>query len=138
MALGVSRATSCRADRNYWARGDYRLHRGHDGLGRRSPSTACADPCYSPPFASIVVDGNSGKTLQQTNADLPRHPASLTKIMTLYMLFERAGIRPHQARHRNGSVRARLGTGPDQARPAPGSTLAVEDAIKGLGHEVGQ
>ena len=39
-------------------------------------------------YASIVVDAKTGKTLQETKADLPRHPASLTKIMTLYLLFE--------------------------------------------------
>ena len=44
---------------------------------------------YHPPYASIVVDANSGEVLQATNADSPRHPASLTKIMTLYLLFER-------------------------------------------------
>ena len=44
---------------------------------------------YSPPVASIVVDANNGEVLQATNADAPRHPASLTKIMTLYLLFER-------------------------------------------------
>ena len=43
----------------------------------------------SRPIASIVVDANSGAVLQATNADSPRHPASLTKIMTLYLLFER-------------------------------------------------
>jgi D-alanyl-D-alanine carboxypeptidase len=44
---------------------------------------------YSPPSSSIVVDGNTGKVLQELNPDAPRHPASLTKIMTLYLLFER-------------------------------------------------
>src|SRR5690349_15290542 len=44
---------------------------------------------YSPAFASIIVDGNSGAVLQSTSPDAPRHPASLTKIMTLYLLFER-------------------------------------------------
>src|SRR5262245_30312170 len=44
---------------------------------------------YSPASSSIVVDGNSGKVLEATNADSLRHPASLTKIMTLYLLFER-------------------------------------------------
>ena len=39
-------------------------------------------------FASIVVDAKTGKVLQESNADKLRHPASLTKIMTLYMLFE--------------------------------------------------
>src|SRR5579863_7192000 len=44
---------------------------------------------YSPPVASIVVGGNTGDVLQASNADAARHPASLTKIMTLYLLFER-------------------------------------------------
>src|ERR1041385_3590845 len=44
---------------------------------------------YSPPFASIVVDANTGQTIQEKSADSLRHPASLTKIMTLYLLFER-------------------------------------------------
>ncbi|MDQ0999209.1 D-alanyl-D-alanine carboxypeptidase [Phyllobacterium ifriqiyense] len=38
--------------------------------------------------ASIVVDANTGKTLYSSNADAKRYPASLTKMMTLYMLFE--------------------------------------------------
>ena len=44
---------------------------------------------YEPSTSSIVVDANSGAVMQATNADAPRHPASLTKIMTLYLLFER-------------------------------------------------
>src|SRR5476651_2763202 len=40
-------------------------------------------PSYSPAFASIIVDGNSGATLSANNPDASRHPASLTKIMTL-------------------------------------------------------
>jgi D-alanyl-D-alanine carboxypeptidase len=36
-----------------------------------------------------VVDANSGKVMEAVNADSPRYPASLTKIMTLYLLFER-------------------------------------------------
>src|SRR5215469_4029350 len=44
---------------------------------------------YLPRSASIVVDGNSGTVLQAANPDARCHPASLTKIMTLYLLFER-------------------------------------------------
>ncbi len=44
---------------------------------------------YNPSYASIVVDVNSGAVMQSSNPDSPRHPASLTKIMTLYLLFER-------------------------------------------------
>jgi D-alanyl-D-alanine carboxypeptidase len=35
-------------------------------------------------YAAIVIDANTGKTLFSANADTPRYPASLTKMMTLY------------------------------------------------------
>ena len=38
--------------------------------------------------AAIVVDGVTGKVLYERNADALRYPASLTKMMTLYLLFE--------------------------------------------------
>ena len=40
------------------------------------------------PFASIVIDARNGEVLQQENADTRLHPASLTKMMTLYIAFE--------------------------------------------------
>ena len=43
---------------------------------------------YSPRYAAFVVDAKTGKALHEANADSLRHPASLTKIITLYMLFE--------------------------------------------------
>src|SRR5262249_42419814 len=43
---------------------------------------------YQAPYAAIVVDANSGRVLHASNADRLRHPASITKIMTLYLLFE--------------------------------------------------
>ena len=39
-------------------------------------------------YAAIVVDANNGRTLFQAYATAPRYPASLTKMMTLYLLFE--------------------------------------------------
>jgi len=48
-----------------------------------------AEESYDPAYASIVVDANSGAVMQSSNADSTRHPASLTKVMTLYLLFER-------------------------------------------------
>src|SRR4051812_10834831 len=41
-------------------------------------------PNYNPPYAAIVVDANSDRVLHEASPDEPRHPASLTKIMTLY------------------------------------------------------
>jgi D-alanyl-D-alanine carboxypeptidase len=39
-------------------------------------------------YAAIVVDANTGKTLFSANAGARRYPASLTKMMTLYLTFE--------------------------------------------------
>lgn len=87
---------------------------------------------YSPAFASIIVDGNSGATLTSNNADALRHPASLTKIMTLYMLFEKLeqgklklDSEMEVSAHASSQSPTKLGL-------RPGSTLEVEDAIKAL------
>lgn len=39
-------------------------------------------------YGSIVVDANSGQVLFERRADSPRFPASITKVMTLYLVFE--------------------------------------------------
>src|SRR6266481_4755749 len=87
---------------------------------------------YSPAFSSIIVDGNSGATLSANNPDASRHPASLTKIMTLYLLFERldAGkmkldTEMEVSAHASEQAPTKLGL-------RPGQTIRVEDAIKGL------
>jgi D-alanyl-D-alanine carboxypeptidase len=87
---------------------------------------------YSPAFASIIVDANSGATLSANNPDALRHPASLTKIMTLYLLFERldAGkikLDTEMAVSEHASEQA-----PTKLGLRPGQTIKVEDAIKGL------
>lgn len=43
---------------------------------------------YAARDAAIVIDANTGKTLYASNANSRRYPASLTKMMTLYMTFE--------------------------------------------------
>ena len=87
---------------------------------------------YSPAFSSIIVDGNSGATLSANNPDASRHPASLTKIMTLYLLFERLDVGKMKldtemevSEHASEQAPTKLGL-------RPGQTIRVEDAIKGL------
>ncbi|GAA5099267.1 D-alanyl-D-alanine carboxypeptidase [Bartonella acomydis] len=60
-----------------------------------SYSWASATPqgAYPDKYAAIVIDANTGKTLFQANATLKRYPASLTKMMTLYILFEAMHMR---------------------------------------------
>ncbi len=82
--------------------------------------------------ASIVVDAKTGKVLQESNADKLRHPASLTKIMTLYMLFEqidagriRLDSKITVSEHASEAAPTKLGLG-------AGQKIEVEDAIKAV------
>ena len=45
-------------------------------------------PAQAAPFAAIVMDARSGEVLYAKNADTRLHPASLTKMMTLYIVFQ--------------------------------------------------
>ena len=79
-----------------------------------------------------MVDGNTGAVLHASNADALRHPASLTKIMTLYLLFERleAGKIKLDTPLKISSHAAEQS--PTKLGVKPGQTLAVEDAIKAV------
>ncbi len=82
--------------------------------------------------AAIVVDGNSGRTLFAANENLPRHPASVTKVMTLYLLFEqleKGHLRLDSplmiSQHAAAQAPSKLGL-------QPGETIEVEHAIKAV------
>ena len=87
---------------------------------------------YSPPYAAIVVDANSGEVLHAANADALRHPASLTKMMTLYLLFEQleAGKLKLDSEMEVSAYAA--SQSPSKLGLRPGSSIEVEDAIKAL------
>ncbi|MHC2334087.1 serine hydrolase [Bradyrhizobium sp. USDA 4454] len=106
-----------------------RRHRRHYARHHHSEE---ARESYSPQFASIVVDGNTGSVLTSNSPDGLRHPASLTKIMTLYLLFERLDSGKMKldtempvSEHASEQDPTKLGL-------RPGQTIKVEDAIKGL------
>ena len=87
---------------------------------------------YSPAFAAMIVDGNSGRTLYAKNENELRHPASVTKVMTLYLLFEqlekgklRMDSEIEISSHAAAQAPSKLGL-------RPGSTIEVEDAIKAV------
>src|SRR6516165_11053426 len=91
-----------------------------------------SEESYSPQFSSIVVDGNSGATLAATSPDGIRHPASLTKIMTLYLLFERLGEGKIKLDTEMPVSAHAADQAPTKLGLRPGQTIRVEDAIKGL------
>jgi D-alanyl-D-alanine carboxypeptidase len=87
---------------------------------------------YRPPYAAIVVDANSGRVLHAENADSLRHPASVTKVMTLYLLFEqleagRLKLDTDLPVSAHASIQA-----PSKLGLRPGQTIEVEDAIKAV------
>src|SRR3954466_6627323 len=91
-----------------------------------------ASESYSPKFASIIVDGNSGATLSSNNPDALRHPASLTKIMTLYLLFEQLERGKLKLDSEMEVSEYASQQAPTKLGLRPGQTITVEDAIKGL------
>jgi D-alanyl-D-alanine carboxypeptidase len=87
---------------------------------------------YSPQFSSIIVDANSGATLTASSPDASRHPASLTKIMTLYLLFERLDAGKMKLDTEMSVSAHAADQDPTKLDLKPGQTIKVEDAIKGL------
>ncbi len=87
---------------------------------------------YNPPYAAMVVDAKTGRTLHAVNENALRHPASITKVMTLYMLFEQM----ERGRYRMDSplrVSAYAASRPpSKIGVKAGETIEVEDAIKAL------
>ena len=83
-------------------------------------------------YSSIVVEMGSGGVLEAANADANRHPASLTKVMTLFLVFEALRDRritldqyvPISA-HAASMAPTKLGL-------VPGTRITVEQAILGL------
>ncbi|MGC1303804.1 MAG: D-alanyl-D-alanine carboxypeptidase family protein, partial [Caulobacteraceae bacterium] len=102
-------------------------------MGMATATPAAALGVFSQPkYAAIVVDANSGEVLYSKNADALRHPASITKIMTLYLTFEALStgrlslndvitISPHA-----------YSMMPSKVSTHPGETLTVAEAIPAM------
>jgi len=78
----------------------------------------------------MVIDANSGRVLHQQAADEARYPASLTKMMTLYIVFElmQQGKLSPATRIRISDEAA--STPPSKLGLKPGSDIALMDALK--------
>jgi D-alanyl-D-alanine carboxypeptidase len=82
--------------------------------------------------AALVLDANTGRVLYESNADEPRFPASLTKMMTLYMLFGEieAGRMSYATRIKISEHAA--GQAPSKLDLDPGEEITAINAIKAL------
>ena len=100
-------------------------HSAHFGGGHKSGN-------YQPPYAAIVVDANSGQVLEAENPDSPRHPASVTKVMTLYLLFEQLDAGRVKLDSRLPVSAHAAAQDPTKLGLEPGQSIAAEDAIKAV------
>ena len=85
-----------------------------------------------PEYAGFVMDADTGQVLESSEGDSLRHPASLTKMMTLYMMFK--GLKENQltlntlmpvSAHASSQAPSKLGL-------RPGEKISVRDAILAL------
>ncbi|MDR3463136.1 MAG: serine hydrolase [Beijerinckiaceae bacterium] len=87
---------------------------------------------YNPPFSAYAVDGNSGRVLYGRDENEQRHPASLTKVMTLYLLFEQLEKKRLTLDSELTVSQHAASQEPTKLGLRPGSTIRVEDAIKAI------
>jgi D-alanyl-D-alanine carboxypeptidase len=91
-----------------------------------------AVPAAPQKYAAIVVDAKTGKQLFEMNSTAPRYPASLTKMMTLYLLFE-ALDSGRVTKETQIPVSAHAASQPPtKMRLKPGETIDVETAIHAI------
>lgn len=83
-------------------------------------------------YASIVVDAETGKVLRSRNANKILHPASLTKIMTLYMTFDALSRGQIRLKDRVRISKHAAGMVPSKLNLPVGSSIKVEDAVYAL------
>ncbi len=89
-------------------------------------------PSSEPRYAAIVLDAGTGEVLYEKRADSPRYPASITKIMTLYLAFEALATgRLKETDLITVSAHA-ASQAPTKLGLRPGDTIDVEDAMHAI------
>lgn len=83
-------------------------------------------------YASIVIDAYTGEVLSSDRADKRLFPASLTKIMTLFMVFEALEKGQISLDERLPVSKRAAGMQPSKLHLKQGSTIRMEDAILAL------
>ncbi|MGE5501426.1 MAG: D-alanyl-D-alanine carboxypeptidase [Ignavibacteriales bacterium] len=104
--------------------------------GTAAPSIAQAQilrvNTAEPRYAAMVMDANTGEILYQVRADSPRYPASISKVMTMYLAFEALAegrlkltddlvVSPHAASMQ-----------PTKLGLRPGSRITVDSAMRAI------
>ncbi len=102
------------------------------GCTTTPPEALLNVPAPAEKYAAIVVDARTGKSLFDVNSTAPRYPASLTKMMTLYLVFE-ALETGRLSKETQIPVSAHAASQPPtKLRFRPGESIDVDAAIRAL------
>jgi len=83
-------------------------------------------------YAGIVLDAKTGKVLYSSDADAYRYPASVTKVMTLYILFQELSAGRIKLSDKMPVSKWAASASPTKLGLKAGSTITVENAIKSI------
>ena len=95
-----------------------------------APAVAEAKPPRA--YAGIVVDAKSGKVLYESDADASRYPASVSKVMTLYVLFQELAAGNIKLSDKMPVSKWAASASPTKLGLRPGSTITVDNAIRAI------
>ncbi len=96
------------------------------------PPAAAASLLQQPKYAAFLADADTGEILYSRHADAQRFPASITKVMTLYMAFERLAAGTLRLDDRVVFSRYAASQRPSKLGLKPGESLTVDQAIRSL------
>jgi hypothetical protein len=106
--------------------------------GLAAPTLASAQIPYlqmnsvEPKYAAIVIDANSGEMLYDKRADSPRYPASVTKVMTLYLTFEALSEGRLKLTDRVPITSRAAAQAPTKLGLPVGDSVSVDEAIRAM------
>jgi len=89
-------------------------------------------PAWAGKYASIVIDLDTHQVMHARDADELRHPASLTKVMTLYLVFDALDAGKLKLSDKMNVSKAASRAQPSKLGLKAGTTIKVEDAIRAL------
>ncbi|WP_411035400.1 SPOR domain-containing protein [Shinella sp. BYT-45] len=101
-------------------------------IGMVATAAFATPAAANPKYAGIVVDAKTGKVLYSEDADALRYPASLTKMMTLYLTFEALEAGKIRLNSRVPFSKNAASEPPTKLGVGTGRSITVEQAILGL------
>lgn len=102
------------------------------GLMAAAVPASASSLLEQPRYAAFLADADTGEVLYARRADAERFPASITKVMTLYMVFERLAAGTLRLDDRVVMSRHAASQRPSKLGLKPGESLTVDQAIRSL------